>query len=146
MIILQFNSIQLSFTSIALNHIHKGLGASCSTSGNTKTRTSDYIYIHPERNKLKKKSTEGTTSTTLARTHLVVWVSVVDGQAVLLPEDVGLRMSKRRATVQESALPLGHLLVTWLQTEVLLQRCNNNEGAVESSLIAELSDLNVVPL
>lgn len=59
------------------------------------------------------------------RTDCVVWISVVDGQAVLLPADIGLRMSNRRATVEDCPLPLGHLHITGLQTELLLQRCNN---------------------
>lgn len=88
-----------------------------------------------EQIKTYAKSTAGTE---LCRTDRVVWISIVDGQPVLPPEDVGLRMSKRRATVEDSPLPLGHLNITWLQAELLLKGCNNSEGTLKKGLEAEV--------
>ncbi|TNN51669.1 hypothetical protein EYF80_038139 [Liparis tanakae] len=43
-------------------------------------------------------------------------------------DDVGLWVSNGGATVQDRHLPLCHLHVTGLQTELLLQHCNNRVG------------------
>lgn len=68
----------------------------------------------------------------ITKAYSVVMVSAADGQAVLLPDDIWFRVTHRGATVEDSYLPLCHLHITGLHSEVLLQRYDNTETGLSS--------------